>query len=58
MKELFIVSNDKFYKNKKEFFNSNKNTFTWINSFEKLSQIYLIARISKKNLVLEVEYER
>ena len=50
MKELFIVSNDKFYKNKKEFFNSNKNTFTWINCFEKLSQIYLIARISKKKL--------
>ena len=50
MKELFIVSNDKFYINKKEFFNSNKNTFTWINCFEKLNQIYLIARISKKKL--------
>tara|TARA_B100001057_G_scaffold453323_1_gene498051 strand:- start:2020 stop:3066 length:1047 start_codon:yes stop_codon:yes gene_type:complete len=50
MKEIFIVSNDKFYTNKKDFFNSNKNTFTWINCFEKLSKIYLIARISKKKL--------
>ena len=31
MSEVFIVSNDRFYKEKNNFFNSNKNTFTIIN---------------------------
>ena len=48
MDQIFIISNDRFYVNKKEFFNSNKNTFTIINCFKKLKKIYLIARTSKK----------
>jgi len=48
MKEIFIISNDKFYVKKEEYFNSNKNTFTIINCFKKLKKIYLIARTSKK----------
>lgn len=47
MKEIFIISNDKFYVKKKDFFNSNKNTFTIINCFKKLKKIYLFARTSK-----------
>ena len=47
MSEIIIVSNDKFFL-KKKFFNSNKNTFTIINCFNKFKKIYLIARISKK----------
>ena len=48
MNEIFLISNDRFYVQKKEFFNSNKNTFTIINCFKKLKKIYLIARTSKK----------
>ncbi len=48
MSEIFIISNDKFYVQKKVFFNSNKNTFTIINCFKKLKKIYLIARTSRK----------
>ena len=50
MSEIFIVSNDRFFFKKNEFFNSNKNTFTIINCFKKLKKVYLIARISKKKL--------
>ena len=50
MSEIIIVSNDKFFLKKKKFFNSNKNTFTIINCFNKFKKIYLIARISKKDL--------
>ena len=50
MSEIFIVSNDKFYIEKKNFFNSNKNTFTIINCFKKFKRINLIARNSKKKL--------
>ena len=48
MNEIFIISNDRFYVQKKEFFNSNKNTFTIINCFKKFKKIYLIARTSRK----------
>ena len=48
MSEIIIVSNDKFFLKKKKIFNSNKNTFTIINCFNKFKKIYLIARISKK----------
>jgi len=50
MRKIFIVSNDRFYIQKKEFFNSNKNTFTIINCFKKFKNIYLIARKSKRKL--------
>ena len=50
MSEIFIVSNDRFFFQKNEFFNSNKNTFTIINCFRKFKKVYLIARISKKKL--------
>ena len=50
MSEIIIVSNDKFFLKKKKFFNSNKNTFTIINCFNKFKKIHLIARISKKDL--------
>ena len=50
MKKIFIVSNYRFYLQKKEFFNSNKNTFTIINCLKKFKNIYLIARKSKKKL--------
>jgi glycosyltransferase involved in cell wall biosynthesis len=50
MSEIIIVSNDKFFLKKKMFFNSNKNTFTIINCFNKLKKIFLIARVSKKKL--------
>lgn len=46
MSEIFIVSNDRFFLDKKIFFNSNKNTFTIINCFKNLRKIYLIARKS------------
>ena len=48
MKNVFIVSNDKFFLNKKNIYNSNKNTFTIVNCFNKFKKIYLIARESKK----------
>ena len=48
MDEIFIISNDRFFVQKKKFFNSNKNTFTVINCFKKLKKIYLIARTSRK----------
>ena len=50
MKNIFIVSNDKFFLEKKNIYNSNKNTFTIINCFIKFKKIYLIARKSKKKL--------
>ena len=50
MKNVFIVSNDKFFLNKKNIYNSNKNTFTIVNCFNKFKKIYLIARESKKKL--------
>ena len=48
MDEIFIISNDRFHVQRKEFFNSNKNTFTIINCFKKFKKIYLIARTSRK----------
>ena len=48
MDEIFIISNDRFHVNKKNFFNSNKNTFTIIKLFQKLKKIYLIARTSRQ----------
>ena len=53
MSEIFVVSNDKFFFQKNEFFNSNKNTFTIINCFKKLKKVYLIARISKQKLIFK-----
>ena len=53
MNEIFIISNDRFYFKKKDFFNSNKNTFAIINSFKKLKKVYLIARISKQKLIFK-----
>ena len=50
MSEIFVVSNDKFFFQKNEFFNSNKNTFTIINCFKKLKKVYLIARTSREKL--------
>ena len=50
MSEIYLVSNDKFYLEKKSFFNSNKNTFTIINCFKNFKKINLIARISNKKL--------
>ena len=56
MDEIFIISNDKFYVQKKEFFNSNKNTFTIINCFRKFENIYLVARKSKKKLKFKEKF--
>ena len=53
MNEIFIISNDRFYFKKKDFFNSNKNTFSIINCFKKLKKVYLIARISKQKLIFK-----
>ena len=53
MNEIFIISNDRFYFKKKDFFNSNKNTFSIINCFKKLKKVYLIARISKQKLIIK-----
>ena len=50
MNEIFIVSKDRFFFKKKEFFNSNKSTFTWIKCFNEFKKIYLIARVSGKKL--------
>ncbi len=50
MNEIFIVSNDKFFFQKSKLFNSNKNTFTIINCFNKIKKVYLIARTSRKKL--------
>tara|TARA_B100000902_G_C26627341_1_gene582733 strand:- start:190 stop:516 length:327 start_codon:yes stop_codon:yes gene_type:complete len=47
MKKVFIVSNDKFYSNKNGFYNSNKNTYTIINSITRFCKVYLIARKTK-----------
>jgi len=44
MKKILIISNDKFNINGRRFFNSNKNTFTIINSINKFSEVNLIAR--------------
>ena len=46
----FIVSNDRFYKEKNNFYNSNKNTFTIINCFRKFKKVNLIGRNSKEKL--------
>ena len=56
MNEIFIISNDRFYFKKKDFFNSNKNTFAIINSFKKLKKVYLIARISKQKLIFKKKF--
>lgn len=48
-KNIFVVSNDKFYVENNNIFNSNINTFTAINCFDQ-SKIYLVARKSKKKL--------
>ncbi len=56
MSEIFIVSNDRFYLEKKNFFNSNKNTFTIINCFKKFKNVYLIARKSKKKLKFKKKF--
>ncbi len=53
MKNVFIVSNDKFFLDKKNIYNSNKNTFTIINCFNKFKKIYLIARESKKKFIFK-----
>tara|TARA_B100000989_G_scaffold294175_2_gene272801 strand:+ start:26263 stop:27303 length:1041 start_codon:yes stop_codon:yes gene_type:complete len=50
MSKIFVVSNDKFFFDKKNIHNSNKNTFTIINCFKKIKKIYLIARKSKNKL--------
>tara|TARA_B100001093_G_scaffold451039_1_gene458201 strand:- start:784 stop:1824 length:1041 start_codon:yes stop_codon:yes gene_type:complete len=50
MSEIFVVSNDRFFLEKKSIFNSNKNTFTIINCFKKFKKINLIARNSKRKL--------
>ena len=50
MKNIFIVSNDKFFLEKNNIYNSNKNTFTIVNCFIKFKKIFLIARKSKKKL--------
>ena len=50
MSEVFIVSNDRFYKEKNNFYNSNKNTFTIINCFRKFKKVNLIGRNSKEKL--------
>ena len=47
-KNIFVVSNDKFYVENNNIFNSNINTFTAINCFDQ-SKIYLVARKSKKS---------
>ena len=48
MRKVLIISNDKFFLSKKFFFNSNKNTFTIINSLSHFKKIYLICRSTKK----------
>jgi glycosyltransferase involved in cell wall biosynthesis len=48
MKNVFVVSNDQFFLKNNNIYNSNKNTFTIINSFKKFEKIFLIARKSKK----------
>ena len=50
MREIFIVSNDRFYLKKGNYYNSNKNTFTIVDCFKKLKKVHLISRISKKKL--------
>ena len=50
MSKIFIVSNDKFFTEKRNFFNSNKNTFTVINCFKGFKKINLVARKSNKKL--------
>ena len=47
MEKVFIVSNDKFYLSNNGFFNSNKNTYTIINSISRFCKVYLIARKTK-----------
>ena len=48
MTKVLIISNDKFFLSKKFLFNSNKNTFTIINSLSHFKKIYLFCRSSKK----------
>ena len=56
MNEIFLVSNDRFYLEKKSFFNSNKNTFTIISCFKNFKRINLIARISNKKLRFKKQF--
>ncbi len=56
MKELVIVSNDRFYKKKLDFYNSNKNTFTIISCFHHLKKVYLVARTSKEKLSFKKKF--
>lgn len=44
MKEIFVISNDKFFLYKNRYYNSNKNTFTILNSIKKFNNIFLISR--------------
>ena len=49
MTKVLVISNDKFFiSKKKNFFNSNKNTFTILNSFKNFKKIYLFCRSTKK----------
>ena len=49
MSKVLIISNDKFFFSKKKyFFNSNKNTFTILNSFKNFKKVYLFCRSTKK----------
>lgn len=48
MTKVLIISNDKFFLSKKFLFNSNKNTFTIINSLSHFKKIYLFCRSNKK----------
>ena len=57
MSEVFIVSNDRFYKEKNNFFNSNKNTFTIINCFRKFKKVNLIGRNSKEKLRFKEKFD-
>ena len=52
-KNIFVVSNDKFYVENNNIFNSNINTFTAINCFDQ-SKIYLGKKNQKKNSNLKI----
>ncbi len=49
MTKILIISNDKFFFLKKNYyFNSNKNTFTIINSLKHFKKVYLFCRSTNK----------
>ena len=56
MSEVFIVSNDRFYKEKNNFL-INKNTFTIINCFRKFKKVNLIGRNSKEKLRFKEKFD-